>query len=609
MAILIGTQDLSKSFAARPLFSGLSFTIESAERIGLIGPNGAGKSTLLSILGGKQAPDSGTLSLQRGLRIGFLEQTQVFPAEISVEEVVYSGLRDRYDGMEIAKAQELMAKLGLADGTEAYPEKLVAELSGGWKKRVALARELAREPDLLLLDEPTNHLDVESILWLEEFLARAPFATLTITHDRAFLQKIANRILELDRRNPGGLLSIRGNYADYLEAKENLMSAQEAQETRLKNTLRRETEWLRQGAKARTTKQEARIQRAGVLAETVSEISQRNEDRTTKISTIDAGRSPKKLIEAKNISRSYAGRLVVPCLDLLLTPETRLGILGANGSGKSTLIRLLLKREESDTGSVFHADNLKVAYFEQNRDSLDPEITVLRTVCPLGDQLYYNNSQIHVRSYLSRFLFHGDQVEMPVGRLSGGEQSRLLLAKLFLEPANVLVLDEPTNDLDMKTLHVLEEALEEFSGAVLLVTHDRFFLDRVATKILGIGLNTQQEKVIEAFASLGQWQAWFEKNRELAKQKIRTQERAAKDALKAAPKKIKLGFNEQRELAGMESAILAAETKLHSLQAETQDPIVTSNAKRLLELTQECAQLESEIERLYKRWAELSARA
>jgi ATP-binding cassette subfamily F protein uup len=606
MAILVGTQALTKSFASRPLFENLNFTIETGERVGLIGPNGAGKSTLLSIIGGKIPPDSGSLSTQRGLRVGFLEQSPSFAKDDTVDSAVFSGLNDPYDGQEIARAQELMARLSLGDGNDINGDRPVAELSGGWKKRVALARELARQPDLLLLDEPTNHLDVESIFWLENFLARSPFATLTITHDRAFLQKISNRILELDRRNPGGLLSIKGTYADYLESKSLLMSAQEAQETRLKNTLRRETEWLRRGPKARTTKQEARIQRAGELLDTVTELSYRNQDRTSRFEVLDAGRSPKKLIEAKGISLSYAGKVVVPTTDVLITPKSRIGILGANGCGKSTLIRILLGHEAPDSGSVTHSDSLNVAYFEQNRESLDPNITVLRTVCPLGEQLDFNGTRIHVRTYLDKFLFSGNQVEMPVGRLSGGEQSRLLLARLFLEPANVLVLDEPTNDLDLKTLQVLEDALESFAGAVLVVTHDRYFLDQVASQILGFGLDSSGKKSIQSFASLGQWQTWFEANRDTEKKNRKTESKQRLDP--GATKKKKLGFKEQREFDGMEATIQATEEKLENLRSESLKPELSTNAARLLEIATEIERLEAEVERLYLRWSELGER-
>lgn len=606
MAILVSAHELSKSFTHRPLFENLSFALESEERVGLIGPNGAGKSTLLSILAGKMAPDSGTLSLQRGLKVGFLEQVPKFSANATVESTLLEGSAHPHEWEEMAKAQELASKLSLSE--VGGGETPISQLSGGWKKRVALGRELMKQPELLLLDEPTNHLDVESILWLEDFLSRAAFSTVTITHDRVFLQKVSNRIIELDRRNPGGLISVRGDYATYLETKEALLAAQQSQETKLRNTLRRETEWLRRGAKARTTKQEARIQRAGELEEAVSELNYRNARANVRMDFLDVGRSPKKLIEALGISAAYGEKQVLPKLDLLVTPKSRIGLLGGNGCGKTTLLKILLKVEEPATGTVFHSDSLKVAYFEQNRESLDPNLSVIKTICPVGDHLDYNGERIHVRSYLDRFLFSGNHAEMQVSHLSGGEQSRLLLARLMLQPANLLVLDEPTNDLDMATLDVLQEILQEFNGAVLFVTHDRYFLAQVAHQILGFGVNANGKKEVPTFATVEQWETWHEgqrKNRNaLAKSE---QQSKAKAEGGASAKKRKLSFKEQREFDGMEAAIAKAEEKLKSLERESVEPSVTVNSKRLLEITQEMHNLQAEVERLYARWAELEA--
>lgn len=603
MAILINAHQLKKSFGARPLFEGITFSLESGERVGLIGPNGAGKSTLLRILAGKMDPDEGTLSSQRGLSIGYLEQTPEFSPGATVHSAVLEGSRDPDDWEEISRTHEILSKLSLSGGSEAGGtgislETPVSELSGGWKKRVALARELVRQPDLLLLDEPTNHLDVESILWLEDLLSHAPFATLTITHDRVFLQKVSNRILELDRRNPKGLLSVKGDYATYLETKESMMAAQSSQETRLRNTLRRETEWLRQGAKARTTKQQARIQRAGELKDTVEELGYRNQNQKVRMDAQSTEKSPKKLIEAKGISKSYGGRQIIRPMDLLITAKSRIGLLGANGCGKSTLIRMLLGTEPSDTGTIVRSDLLKISYFEQNRDSLDPSLSVLKTICPSGDHVDYRGTRVHVKGYLDRFLFTNHQLEMAVGKLSGGEQSRLLIARLLLREANLLVLDEPTNDLDMATLNVMEEMLQEFTGAVLLVTHDRYFLDQVATHILAFG-----SERMETFTGLSQWETWH------AQEALRfasVSRSAGSDRSSSSKgKKRKLSFNEQRELDGMEANIHRNEEKLKTLSEESEDPALTTNAKRLTELSKAMAELQDEISRLYARWAEL----
>lgn len=562
--------------------------------MGLIGPNGAGKSSLLKILVGQLKPESGSLSMMRGLKIGYLPQSPQFQEEATVLSTVLESAADPYDWEEIAKASELLGKMQIQDGNAISPESLVSSLSGGWKKRVALARELMKTPDLLILDEPTNHLDVEGIMWLENLLKMASFATLTVTHDRVFLDRVSTRILELDRRNAGGILSIRGSYADYLEAKANLMAGQEKTEDALRNTLRRETEWLRRGAKARTTKQQARIDRHGELSEQVEELGSRNKISIARLDFSGTSRNPKKLLEAEGISKSYNGKVIIPKMDLLLTPRSRVGLLGTNGAGKSTLIRMLLGHEQPDTGTVFRSDQLEPVYFEQNRESLDPETSVLRTICPSGDHVEHGGRMVHVKGYLDRFLFKAEQMEMPAGRLSGGEQSRLLLARLMLRSSNMLVLDEPTNDLDIATLNVLEDVLQEFDGAVILVTHDRYFLDRVATEIIAIGPEIQR------FNGLEQWEDWKEK--ELAKPKPKKQA-AAREA--PAPAKRKLSFKEQQELKGMEAAIAEAEKKIAGLQAESLT--AASNASRLTALSRELASAQADLDRLFARWSELEA--
>jgi ATP-binding cassette subfamily F protein uup len=596
MTILIGAQELSKSFSERRLFHKISFAIASGERIGLIGPNGAGKSTLLSILAGRERQDSGNLSLQRGLRVGFLEQVPKFAEGSTVSAAALEGAKDPDEWEAIAMSQELLSKLSLSE----LAESPVASLSGGWKKRVALVRELMKQPDLLLLDEPTNHLDVESILWLEEFLGRAPFATLTITHDRVFLQKVSTRILELNRRYVNGLLTVEGDYLTYLETREALLASQESTELKLRNTLRRETEWLRRGAKARTTKQQARIQRAGELSETVADLVSRNTESTARLDFQGFERNPKRLVEVEGVSLAYGGRRIVPPTSLLITPKSRIGLLGANGSGKSSLIRLLLGMEKPDTGTVFHAEGLKIAYFEQNRENLDPELSVLRTVCSAGDFVEFGGAKVHVRSYLDRFLFSGNHVEMKVGKLSGGEQSRLLLARLMLQESNLLVLDEPTNDLDITTLDLLQDVLQDFKGAVLLATHDRYFLDQVATLILGFGQTAQGEREILRFTGLAQWEAWHARKGTAGASSAEAPRRAA-----VGPKK-KLGFKEQRELDGMEELIARTEARLAELTAESTSPALASNAGKLLEIAQEMSRLQKEIDRLYARWQELT---
>jgi ATP-binding cassette subfamily F protein uup len=467
---LVSGHSIEKSAAGRVLYTNLRFGIQEGQRIGLIGPNGAGKSTLLKIINKTMTPDKGNISWGQGLRMACLDQVPTFTKGRTVLETLLEKVDDG-DGMAIARAYELVSKLGFND--EGYDENtLVNELSGGWAKRAALGRELMTEPDLLLLDEPTNHLDVESIEWLEEYLAGLRCATLTVTHDRYVLNRVSTVIWELDPRNPEGLLVVEGGYLEYCEIRDQLIDAQRRRESTLKNTLRRETEWLRRGPQARTTKQKARIDRAVELVDVVDDVSTRNKQRKVDIEFQSLQGGPKKLIEAKGISKSYGSREIFQKLDLTLMLGSKIGLLGRNGAGKSTLLRVLLGREAPDTGTVTPAENLKLAYFEQNRESLDPEKTVLKTLCPEGDYVKLGANFIHIRSYLDKFLFTEDFARKKVGQLSGGEQARLLIARLMLNEANFLVLDEPTNDLDLVTLSVLEESLREYPGAILIVSHD-----------------------------------------------------------------------------------------------------------------------------------------
>jgi ATP-binding cassette subfamily F protein uup len=607
MAILVTASQLGKSFSARPLFESISFTLAEGERVGLIGPNGAGKTTLLRILAGADSPDRGELVPRRGLRVGHVAQIPELRPGQTVREAVLEPAAAVVDADHRwrveARADEIIARLELT-GPLAGADAAVERLSGGWRKRVALARELLREPDLLLLDEPTNHLDVESILWLEAFLAHAPFATLTVTHDRLFLQRVANRILELDPRNEGGLLSVDGDYATFLERKEELLAAQERREASLRNTLRRETEWLRRGAPARSTKQQARIRRAFALANEVEELAVRNAVGTAALDFGAAGRQPKRLLEARGIAKAYGGAVVFRDVDLFLGPGSRVGLIGKNGCGKSTLLRVLVGQEPPDAGQVMRADHLQVAYFEQQRESLDPAATVIETLCPGGDQVELRGTWVHVNGYLARFRFRAEQGKLCVGQLSGGEQSRLALARLMLRPANLLVLDEPTNDLDLATLDVLEETLTQFDGAVLLVSHDRYFLDRATTSLLAFP--ELPGGPVTHLVGLSQWEAWYAAARdELAAAGARARPKVARPR-SSGPRR-KLSYHDQRDFDTIEARIADAEARLATLEAEQARPELASHAARLVELIEQIETARAEIDALYARWSELDA--
>jgi ATP-binding cassette subfamily F protein uup len=599
--ILLSAHQIEKSYDHKTLFEKVSLGIEERERIGFVGPNGAGKSTLLKILAGEIEADGGTVSRKKGLRIGFLEQTPEFPPGATILDQILSKCTDRDESL--AQAMELMSRLELWAFGE---DGLVESLSGGWKKRVALARELAFEPELLLLDEPTNHLDVSSVLWLEEYLRMAPFAVMMVTHDRLFLQRVATRILDLDPRNPNYLLNTAGDYSQYLETKELELAALKRHEQVEKNRLRRETEWLRRGSIARQTKQSARINAAGDLKDTVDDLKRKNQERVVDMTFGEAERSPKKLIEAVGITKRYDSPLFEN-LDILISPKTRLGLMGDNGCGKSTLIRILLGLEKPDAGTVKMADGIEVAYFEQSRETLQPELSVLKNICEAGDYVFFQGQSVHVRSYLDRFYFSGHKVELPVRKLSGGEQARLRLAQLMLKQSQILVLDEPTNDLDTNMLDSLETSLADYHGAVILVTHDRYFLDAVSNQILAFPPPDFADRKLVKFANYFQWENWFKEERS---KPVRKTKAAKEEPTPAAvpEKKTKLTFSEKFELEKMEGVVLQMEKELEALRLESELPDLANDRKRMAEVHTKLAQLQEALDKKYERWTDLDSR-
>jgi ABC transport system ATP-binding/permease protein len=609
MAVLLNVQDLTHAFAHRPLYRDLNFSIENGEKCGLIGPNGAGKSSLLRILTGELLPDSGEITCARGTRIGYLEQTPEINEEFTIFQAILAKSKDPDEWEVQARAHQLISLFELDQFGE---EITISQLSGGWRKRVALAREALNEPDLLLLDEPTNHLDIESILWLEDWIRSSKFATLTISHDRAFLDRVSNRILEVNRVYKDGIFSKVGNLEEFLASKQLLIDGQIRQETTMKNTLRRETEWLRQGAKARTTKQQARIQRAEVLKNEVAELTTRNQNRESKLEFQDSDKLSKKLIEAKKVTLRYGSKTLFQDLSILIRSGSRIGILGRNGAGKSSLIKVLLKKEEPTSGEIYHSENLEPVYYDQKREALNGSLTLTKTLCPLGEYVDFQGRKMHIRSYLDRFLFTQEQMELTVDRLSGGEQSRILLGRLMLQPANLLVLDEPTNDLDFQTLSLLEECIDDFSGAVIVVSHDRAFLESTCDQF--IAFSPTRAGVYQIFSSLEQWKVWFDQERKSGGKRIEAPLETPKNAPLSAPtpaapptsaKGKKVSFKERHEWESMESTIHAAEAKVEKLTRESEDPKNLSNAVECARIMKDLSGAQLELERLYARWAEL----
>jgi ATP-binding cassette subfamily F protein uup len=463
------------------------------------------------------------------------------------------------------------------------------------------------EPDVLLLDEPTNHLDVEGILWLESLLKDEPRAFLAISHDRRFLESVASRMIELNRCYPAGVFTTNGRYSDFLEQRDAALQAQADYQASLANRVRREIEWLRRGPRARTTKAKARVDAAYEMIDELSAVDARAQASTADIDFVGSGRTSKQLVVVRGLSKSLGGRPIVSGLDLHLGPGQRLGLLGPNGSGKTTLLKLLAGTLEPDTGTVAHAEGLRVVTFEQHRDSLDQSTTLRRSLAPAGDAVIYRDRPIHLISWAKRFLFRPEQLDLPVSRLSGGEQARLLIARLVLQAADLLILDEPTNDLDISTLDVLEESLMEFPGALVLVTHDRWLLDRVSTSLLALDGNG----LADLYADYAQWES---AQAARAAEPIRRNDSVADDSpAKGAPasptapamKRRGLSYREQREWDAIENHILEAEQTVANCQAALQDPDVASDATALHERCVALETAEAAVEGLYARWAEL----
>jgi ATP-binding cassette subfamily F protein uup len=595
--ILLSCESVSKTYTSRPLFEHLTFAVFEGDHIGLVGPNGAGKSTLLKILAGLEAPDDGTRALRRGVRVGYVPQDPIFTPGKSVEDVLLDAIANDPVMLAMVDEHERIPRVALALGKAGFNDRATATetLSGGWRKRLAVARELVLEPDVLLLDEPTNHLDVEGILWLEALLRSEPKAFVAVSHDRYFLENIARRMIELNPVYPDGLFQSGGSYADFLEKRDELLRNEAAYQDTLANLVRREMEWLRHGPKARTTKAKARIQSAGQLIEELGESRARSAVSTARIDFTASERKTKRLWIGRGLAKRLGGRPIIDDLELLLTPGMRLGVLGPNGSGKTTLLRMIVGELKPDAGSIDRADGLRVVYFEQNRESLDPSLTLKRALAPEGDGVVYRDRELHVASWAKRFLFRPEQLETAVSRLSGGEKARIVLARLMLQPADLLVLDEPTNDLDIPTLDVLEEALLEFPGALVLVTHDRYLIDRASTRILAL----DGRGGAESFADYAQW----ESNRRSV-----SSSRATAPPTTGGKKTKRLSYMEQREWDGMEETLLAAESRLEEARRQAEDPSIAADAVALQQRFAELSAAQSEVDRLYARWAELEAK-
>ena len=594
--MLISCSDISKSFTGEALFEDLSLTIEEGDKIGIIGRNGCGKSTLLSILGRRLEPDSGNVAQKKNLFVAFVDQDPKFPDD----EDAFSYLKkcaekSKQSPEERAKTVSIISKQ--AEITESK----IKDLSGGMKKRLAIASALVQVPDLILLDEPTNHLDIKGVIWLEGLLRNADFAWCCITHDRWFLQKTVKRILEINRAFPKGFIIINGDYRYFLEQKEIYLHAQKRERDVLANKVRRETEWLHQGIKARGTRAKYRTDKAYDLMDQLNEVKSRLHESTTNINFNSSERKTNKLIEAKSVSKKFNNRTLFSDLNLIISPKTRLGILGVNGCGKTTLLHLLSKSIEPSHGSIIHAPDLKIAIFEQNRSNLNPEWTVHRALCEHGDSVIFGGQSIHIHGWAARFQLKAHQLNSKIKELSGGEQARVAIAQLMLQPADVLLLDEPTNDLDIPALESLEDSLKAFTGAIVLITHDRYLIDRVCDSFIGFD-NTPLHKVL-SFADYAQWEKTLSQKEEKSKEEAKVVKSSAPET-----KKRKLTYTEQKELEGMEEKIIESEDKLSEYQKLIEDPQKMSNPESASEIKTAWQTAKEEVEKLYARWEELSAK-
>lgn len=607
LATLLNGQGLTKSFGAAALFREIGFQVDEGDRIGLIGPNGSGKSTLLGVLAGEIDPDEGEVARRRLTKLSYVAQVSEFPAGVTARDVVQRALKAAgvHESEWEGRTAETLGRAGFEDfDTEART------YSGGWKKRLSIAQALATAPDVLLLDEPTNHLDLAGIEWLEELLATAPFACMVVSHDRYFLENVATEIVELNKQYPEGLLRVHGNYSEFLEKKEEFLESQAKRQESLENRVKREMEWLQRGPKARTTKSKARIGSANELIGELKEMKGRAQVSSAGIDFSATERQTKRLVELNDVQYSIGERTLLNGLTFNITAGMRVGLVGPNGSGKTTLLRLLLGKTEPNAGEIKLANMLRIVYFDQTR-VLNEKVTLRRALAPESDSVIYQDRVIHVASWASRFLFTGEQLNQPVERLSGGERARVLIANLMLQPADLLLLDEPTNDLDIPTLEILEESLLEYTGALVLVTHDRYMLDRISNVVLGLDGMGHAER----FADYSQWDQWQAQQKQaLAKGGTSARAGAAgqpanaeQDAASNTGKK-KLSYMDARDYATIESRIAAGEELLAEKKALLELHEVVTDAARLQTALAELEAAQNAVDTLYARWAELEAK-
>ena len=632
--MLLRFDNVSLAYGARPLLDQVSLHIDAGERVCLVGRNGEGKSSLLKLARGEQPPDAGIVWVQPGARMAHLAQDITTLSNESVADVVAGGLPeagaalneyhhlaqeigthptatqskrleqlqtilDTHNGWQLEqRVNTVLTRLQL-DGTAIF-----SELSGGWRRRALLARALVCEPEILLLDEPTNHLDIEAIEWLEATMKEYRGALLFVSHDRTFVNSLATRVVELDR---GKLFSTAGNYETYVKKKELLLAAEEQERALFDKKLAQEEVWIRKGIEARRTRNEGRVRALYALRE--QHRQRRERVGRIEIEHQDSNESGKLVCEAEHVHLSFGDRNIVRDFSTRIMRGDRIGIVGPNGAGKSTLIKLLLGELQPDSGTIKHGSKLEIAYFDQQRDQLRLDESVMDNVVDSGDFVTVNGQPRHVTSYLRDFLFRTEQLKTPASALSGGERNRLLLAKLFAKPANLLVMDEPTNDLDMDTLELLEEFVTDFPGTLLLVSHDRSFLDNVVTDLLVVD---GSGRIVEFVGGYSAWAQYRDQRAaaERAQQKInaKTADTKPSSGAPAEKKPRKLSYKDQRDLDALPARLEALENEKAVLEAAIGDPDFYSRPQEEVnKQLKRVGDLASEIETAYARWTELDA--
>ncbi|MBT3177419.1 MAG: ABC-F family ATP-binding cassette domain-containing protein [Desulfobacula sp.] len=593
MSFIFSLKNISKTYGDDTLFHDLSIDFKLNEQMGLIGMNGSGKSTFLKLIANITQPDTGDLITKSGLRVIYLSQEDRLEPDQTVEQILYNSIKDSpFDDKQRHKiVQTLLGKGGFTD-TDIISNKL----SGGWTKKLAITRALCRQPDVLLLDEPTNHLDINGILWLEEILKTAGFSFIVVSHDRAFIENICSNVMEIGKYYPSGYFKIQGQYKKFEKERHKFLKAQQTKQASLSSKMRREDEWLKQGPKARSTKAKYRIEQAQNLKMELYALKDRNKNTATMdIDFQGTGRQTKKLLRAYNLKKSMAGKSLFSDISFEIGPGFCLGIVGENGSGKSTLLSILEKKTLPDKGKVQWAENLKVSIFDQKRSRLNPVLTLKEALNPGGgDSVNYNDRSIHIVTWAKRFLFMPDQLEMPVKSLSGGEKARIILANIMLTPCDLLLLDEPTNDLDILSLEVLEDSIQQFAGAVIIVSHDRYLMDKVCHKILYLDPKAEA-RFFKDFNQIMN----FRKTLGEKSKKIKKLTNSKKQPSKT------FSYKDKYELEHIEEKIVDAEAEVQLLSDKIQEPEIIRNPEKmkkycsLLKLSQEKAQ------DLYKRWEDL----